>query len=110
MMTSKGDEQDYIKFAYIEFQVDSVDCLLTVYMEDNSDYLFVPFKDKTTGEDTYSAGRYIELEKIGEKQYLLDFNLAYNPYCAYNDRWVCPLTPFENRLKIGINAGEKNFK
>ncbi len=110
MMTSKGDVQDYIKYAYLEFQVDSEECMLTVYMDDQSDYLFVPFKDKTTGEKTYSAGRYIELEKIGEKQYLLDFNLAYNPYCAYNDKWVCPLTPFENTLKVEICAGEKNFK
>jgi uncharacterized protein (DUF1684 family) len=110
MMTSKGDAQDYVKYAYLEFQVDSIDCMLTVYMDDQSDYLFVPFKDKTTGKDTYGAGRYIELEKIGEKEYLLDFNLAYNPYCAYNDRWVCPLTPFENILKVKICAGEKNFK
>jgi len=82
MLTSKGDEQNYIKYAYVEFQVDAMDCMLTVYMEDQSDYLFVPFKDKTTGEDTYSAGRYIELEKIGEKQYLLDFNLAYDAYLS----------------------------
>lgn len=110
MMTSKGDVQDYIKYAYIEFQVDSVDCMLTVYMDDQSDYLFVPFKDKTTGKDTYSAGRYIELEKIEEQQFLLDFNTAYNPYCAYNDRWVCPLTPFENTLQVEISAGEKIFE
>ncbi len=109
MMTSKGIVQEYIRFGYVEFEVSSKIYSLTVFKQPNSDYLFVPFKDKTCGIETYDAGRYVELEKVSENMYLLDFNLAYNPYCAYNDNWICPLTPFENRLEVEIRSGEKNF-
>ena len=108
--TSNGTIQRYIRHSYVSFEVDGVESTLTVYLQPNSDYLFVPFKDKTSGSDTYGAGRYIELERSGKNQYILDFNTAYNPYCAYNDEWTCPLTPFENILQVEIRAGEKKFK
>jgi len=60
-------------------------------------------------KETYPAGRYLEPESLGGGKFLVDFNIAYNPYCAYSDRWSCPLTPFENRLKVPIRAGEKIF-
>ncbi|MCE7741752.1 MAG: DUF1684 domain-containing protein [Candidatus Heimdallarchaeota archaeon] len=107
--TSTGVLQTYIRHGYIAFEIDGVISSLTVYLQPNSDYLFVPFKDKTSGTESYGAGRYIELEKNGKDQYVLDFNSAYNPYCAYNDQWTCPLTPFENILKVEIKAGEKSF-
>ena len=110
IITSKGTEQEYIRYGVIEFEVDGTKCMLTVFKQPNSDYFFVPFKDKTTGKETYGAGRYIELEHIKGNKYILDFNLAYNPYCAYNDNWVCPLVPFENHLSVEIKAGEKAFK
>jgi len=110
IMTSKGEVQNYIKHGYIAFEVNSAKCMLTVYKQPTSSYLFVPFKDKTSGKKTYGAGRYVELEHISETEYILDFNNAYNPYCAYNDQWICPLTPHENSLKIEILVGEKNFK
>ena len=109
ILTSKGIEQEYIRYGYVEFEVSSVTCVLSVYKQPNSDYMFVPFKDKTNGIETYGSGRYVELEKISANVFSLDFNVAYNPFCAYNDNWVCPLTPFENHLKAEIRAGEKNF-
>ncbi len=109
MRTSTGNIQNYIRFGYVEFDVEGKTNSLTVYKQPNSDYLFVPFKDQTSGEETYGAGRYIELEKQSKDSFILDFNLAYNPYCAYSDKWTCPLTPFENNLKVEIKAGERNF-
>jgi uncharacterized protein (DUF1684 family) len=70
--------------------------------------LFVPFKDATTGTETYAGGRYLEMEEQPEaEEYWLDFNRAYNPYCAYNDDYACPVVPLENVLPIPIRAGEK---
>jgi uncharacterized protein (DUF1684 family) len=69
--------------------------------------LFVPFMDLTSGKDTYIAGRYLELDRTGTNIYLLDFNDAYSPYCAYNNSYDCPLPPPGNRLKVAITAGER---
>lgn len=63
--------------------------------------------DSLAGTETYPAGRYLEPEELPDGKLLVDFNLAYNPYCAYNEQWSCPLTPFENRLKVSIRAGER---
>ncbi|MFN2197412.1 MAG: DUF1684 domain-containing protein, partial [Anaerolineales bacterium] len=63
--------------------------------------------DALAGQETYGAGRYLEPEELEDGRFLIDFNLAYNPYCAYNENWSCPLTPFENRLKVPVRAGEK---
>jgi uncharacterized protein (DUF1684 family) len=70
---------------------------------------FLPFSDATAPAETYGAGRYLEPEDLGGDKLVLDFNLAYNPYCAYNERWSCPLPPAANRLKVRIEAGEKKF-
>ena len=69
--------------------------------------LFVPFADLTTGKDTYSAGRYLDIDPTRTGYYTIDFNQAYNPYCAYNASFECPLPPPTNRLKVPIKAGEK---
>ena len=69
--------------------------------------LFVPFADLTTGKDTYSAGRYLDIEPTSTGIYTIDFNYAYNPYCAYNASYECPFPPPSNRLKVPILAGEK---
>ncbi len=73
------------------------------------DGYFLPFVDALAGKETYGAGRYLEPEPLGKGLFLVDFNLAYNPYCAYNDMWSCPISPAENHLKIPIRAGEKLF-
>jgi uncharacterized protein len=69
--------------------------------------LFVPFADMTTGTDTYAAGRYLDLHPTSTGYYAIDFNRAYNPYCAYNSTYECPYPPPSNRLKLPIRAGEK---
>src|SRR6185295_14931363 len=69
--------------------------------------LFVPFLDRTSGSETYGAGRYLDIEPDEDGTYALDFNLAYHPSCVYDDRFSCPLTPAENRLDIPIEAGER---
>ena len=69
--------------------------------------LFVPFTDLTTGKETYSAGRYLEIHPTSTGFYNIDFNMAYNPTCAYNATYGCPYPPASNRLKVEIRAGEK---
>ena len=69
--------------------------------------LFVPFADLTTGSDTYDAGRYLDIDPTTTGYYTIDFNQAYNPYCAYNDTYECPFPPPTNRLKVAVRAGEK---
>jgi uncharacterized protein (DUF1684 family) len=82
---------------------------LTVFKPIEGDYLFVPFKDTTTGEESYKIGRYVEIEKISKEEWVIDFNAAYNPLCAYNDNWNCALTPDENILDIPIRAGMRIY-
>ena len=69
--------------------------------------LFVPFADETTGGDTYSAGRYLDIDPTSTGYYTIDFNTAYNPYCAYNASFECPFPPPTNRMKAAVRAGEK---
>ena len=107
MQTTTGDLRDFVRLGKVHFTVAEVPAELTVYM--NADGYFLPFVDALAGKETYPAGRYLEPEPIGGGRFLIDFNLAYNPYCAYNDGWSCPLTPPENRLKVPIAAGEKIF-
>ncbi len=79
------------------------------FADGDADQLFVPFTDKTNGFDTYEAGRYLDVVRHDDEDYILDFNRAYNPYCAYNTQYACPLVPAENRLPISIRAGEKRW-
>ena len=81
---------------------------LTLYHNENG--YFLPFADSQAGIETYGAGRYLEPKRLPDGRFASDFNLAYNPYCAYNDRWSCPITPAENRIKVPIRAGEKVFE
>jgi uncharacterized protein (DUF1684 family) len=107
MQTSTGDVQSHIRFGVIRFSVDGHEVELTVYSDPHG--YFLPFADALAGRETYGAGRYLEPEPAGQGKLLVDFNYAYNPYCAYNDLFSCPLTPWENRLKVPIRAGEKVF-
>lgn len=108
MQTTGGDGQVYIRYARFNFTVEGQTAALTIYRSQDG-YYFLPFVDSLAGKETYPAGRYLEPEPLSGDRFLIDFNLAYNPYCAYNDRWSCPLTPFENRVKVPIRAGEKIF-
>lgn len=108
METTKGREQVYRRYGVVHFQVDGEAAQVTLYASEGSHELFVPFRDATSGKETYGAGRYLDLQSHGD-EIVIDFNYAYNPYCAYTPDWSCPLPPAENWLKVPIRAGEKDF-
>jgi len=107
MQTSTGDIQVYEKFGKFRFMVDGEEAELTIYQSENG--FFLPFVDSLANVETYPAGRYLEPEVLPGGRFIVDFNVAYNPYCAYNEMWSCPITPAENRLKVAIRAGEQLF-
>jgi len=107
MQTTTGGVQQYIRHGRFKFSVDGQVAELTIYKADYG--YFLPFVDSLAGEETYPAGRYLEPEELPGDRFLVDFNIAYNPLCAYNDKWSCPITPAENRLKMPVHAGEKIF-
>lgn len=107
MQTSTGDVQMYTKFGKFRFSVEGQEVELAIYQSENG--FFLPFVDSLANKETYPAGRYLEPEPLSGGRFHVDFNLAYNPYCAYNEKWSCPITPAENRLKVAIRAGEKLF-
>ena len=108
METSAGEEQVYERFGLVRFRVDGQPAQVVLYSSDDSDELFIPFRDATSGRETYGAGRYLEVRAHGD-EVSIDFNYAYNPNCAYDPSWSCPLPPPENWLKVPIRAGEKTF-
>src|SRR6188768_1101399 len=107
-------------FSSIHFTINDTAVTLNIYqsqdlmtMQQYKDHLFIPFTDATSGEETYESGRYIDLEikDIANDKVLIDFNKAYNPYCAYvSGKYNCPIPPSENRLTVTIRAGEKAFR
>ena len=112
--TSDGKEQKYLEYAFATFSLDGVEnklLLLEVMdMGPQRGKLFLAFADATSADETYGAGRYLDIKKVpGATSITLDFNLAYNPYCAYSDKFSCPFPPKDNILKIAIRAGEKNY-
>ena len=107
MPTTTGGVQTYTRYGKFKFTMEGQEAELTIYAGQHG--FFLPFVDSLAGEETYGAGRYLEPEPSDKKKFVVDFNLAYNPYCAYNDHWACPITPRENRLKVPIHAGEKLF-
>jgi uncharacterized protein (DUF1684 family) len=107
MQTTTGDTQSYLRFGRFSFSVDGQPAELTIYQ--NKDGFFLPFVDSLRGTETYPAGRYLEPVSLKGRIFRVDFNYAYNPYCAYNERWSCPITPAENRIAVPIRAGEKIF-
>lgn len=110
---SQGNIRDFLKWGRFTFTVNDQECILNAYKSDeNESGLFVPFKDMTSGKTTYGAGRYIDLEEENDKfenEWVLDFNYATNPWCAYSNNFACPLIPAENILKVEILAGEKSY-
>ena len=111
MVTSKGTQQRFYRVGYFEFEIDGKKARLQAYRsaERADEHLFIPFRDKTSGKESYGAARYIDLDLTQDDNYVLDFNTAYNPYCAYSDDYVCPLPPRENSLDVEIRAGEKKY-
>jgi uncharacterized protein (DUF1684 family) len=112
MQTSIGDLRDFDVYGVFTFTIKGSSHELTAYrmVPENPEYdeLFVPFKDSTTGKETYGAGRYLDIPRQDDDDnYIIDFNLAYNPTCAYSPRYNCPYPPPQNTLKIPIEAGER---
>jgi uncharacterized protein len=109
MPTSTGTLRQYRRVGVLEFTLQNQQMTLGAFVEEGQPVvdLFVPFADTTTGQETYPAGRYLDLHPKATGVYTIDFNRAYNPYCAYNESYECPFPPASNRLKIAIRAGEK---
>jgi uncharacterized protein (DUF1684 family) len=107
--TSDGQLRPAHRAGTFTFEREGAPRRLTAYVLDDgqADSLFVPFLDTTSAHETYGAGRYLDLEAEDDGSYSLDFNLAYHPYCVYDENYSCPLTPAENRLPIRIEAGER---
>ena len=113
--TSADGEQEYLRWGEFRFEIDGEKIVLQAYRPGlDEDRLWVPFRDDTSGEETYGAGRYLDLEpdvhQTDEGTWILDFNEAYNPTCAYSDLFECPLPPMENWLDVPIEAGEKAYR
>jgi uncharacterized protein len=109
METTRGEEQSFRRYGLVRFEVDGQPTQVTLYAtEAGSHALFLPFRDATSGKQSYGAGRYLDLHAHGD-EVTVDFNYAYNPNCAYNPDWNCPLPPAENWLKVPILAGEMKF-
>lgn len=109
-LTNKGTNKRYIRYGKFQFKLDGKEYTIEVYKSILSDNLFIPFKDKTNGRETYEGGRYLEAEILPGYKMVLDFNMAYYPSCAYNKNFICVLPPKENTLDVGIRAGERNLK
>jgi uncharacterized protein (DUF1684 family) len=110
MPTSTGTMRRMQRVGVLQFTLKGQPMTLDAFVEDGTQRitsLFVPFADLTTGTETYSAGRYLDLRPTSTGFYTIDFNRAYNPTCAYNPTWECPYPPASNRLKIAVRAGEK---
>jgi len=112
--TNTGEVRAALRYGYFEFQVEGKTCRLQVYRVEDAQSsggsnLFIPFRDATTGKETYASGRYIDLPENTTGLYDLDFNRAYNPWCAYGKGFSCPIPPAENTLAVAIRAGEKIY-
>lgn len=119
MPTSSGAVKRFVRYGILTFRLNGRSTTLGVYQTDAetrekypeyAHLLFIPFKDATNRTETYGGGRYIDIATPRDDKVILDFNLAYNPNCAYgSDNYSCPIPPRENRLSIAIRAGEKRF-
>ena len=117
MKTSTERLPMYVKYGIATFKIDGKQFSLSIFQnielvkrEGFENYLFLPFTDLTSGVETYGGGRYIDLEKTDSGNIIIDFNKAYNPYCAYSHKYSCPVPPVENDLKVEIRAGVKAFE
>jgi len=111
---SKDNMRTLIRWGEFIFKIDSKEYKLQVYKSDpNEKHFFVPFRDENSGKETYGAGKYLDLDEENNKtptgKWILDSNVSYNPFCAYNENYACPFVPTENWMKVSILAGEKKY-
>ena len=110
-LTNKGPKKRYVRYGKFKFALDGKEYTLQLYKSILGDTIFIPFYDKTNGDETYDGGRYLDAEILMPGyQIIVDFNLSYNPSCDYNEKFICVLALEENRLNIEIRAGEKKFR
>lgn len=116
METTTERRPVYKKYGIATFKINGVEYQLSIYQNLDlikepgyEDFLFLPFKDLTNGQETYGGGRFIDLNIPEGDEIVIDFNKAYNPYCAYNHNYSCPIPPYENHLKVKIEAGVKAY-
>jgi uncharacterized protein len=116
MKTTTSRTPLYVKYGELYFTIDGKNLKLNVYKNLDlskklgyEDYLFLPFSDLTCGKESYIGGRYVDMKVQKGKTWIIDFNKAYNPYCAYNYEYSCPIVPLENDLDVEILAGVKKF-
>jgi len=104
-----GSQRAYYVYGNAHFHLEGKELDVTVFkpVKTETDYLFIPFYDETSADLTYGGGRYVEPTITDNGSLEIDFNLAYNPYCAYNHTYRCPVPPQENSLNVSILAGEK---
>ena len=110
LSTNKAREKKYVKYGKFRFKWEGKEYTLQIYRPLGGGELFLPFRDKTSGKETYPEGRYLYVEPMSGGKVLIDFNRAYNPFCEYSEKYLCPFAPEENWLPIEIRAGEKRFK
>lgn len=117
MKTTTDRKPLYSKYAKVRFELKGEKYVLNVYRNlglskkpGYEDYLFIPFTDLTNGESTYGGGRYLDIREPKDGKVEIDFNLAYNPYCAYNYKYSCPIVPLEDHLPTRVEAGVKKYK
>lgn len=117
MPTTTTRKPIYLKYGETHFSIDGKTFKLNIYqsqdlkkIEKYKDDLFLPFTDLTSGAESYGGGRYVDLKIPSSDTIIIDFNTAYNPYCAYNHKYSCPIPPHENDLNMEIKAGVKKFK
>jgi uncharacterized protein len=116
MKTTTSRMPEYAVYGEVSFRHQGKKYTLNVYQNielskkpEYRDYLFIPFNDLTNGAETYGGGRFLDITETGADTLILDFNKAYNPYCAYNHKYSCPVPPEENNLDLHIRAGEKKY-
>lgn len=118
MPTYNGQTRSHVAYALLSFVLNGKKQQLTLYrnlnvirMPEYRDYLFLPFKDATSGKETYGGGRYIDMRTgdIKDGRVTIDFNKAYNPYCAFQEGYPCPIPPKNNTLSVAVEAGEKAY-
>ena len=113
MQMSDGSIQPYVKFAWANFNLKGIEQKVVLlkmedYMDEN--WFFLPFYDETSARESYGGGRFLEIDNDNTGVIEIDFNMAYNPYCAYNSDYRCPIPPIENRITVAVEAGEKAYK
>lgn len=106
MPATRGKTQDYLEYGHVKIASGADTVALLVYRPlEHPDQFFIPFHDKSNGDETYGGGRYVHLDSLDTHKFILDFNNSYNPYCAYDTTWICPLPPPQNTLPFAVRAG-----